>query len=732
LNMKIRTQLALSFLLFTIVPLAGLTLYSYSTSIRAFRNVVQEESTGLAKEMSHRMEAATHDLRQRIHRLDRRPFYELRAAEAKGKDQMHPADVYAQILSHMGDMAPYVDSLEIPAPPPGASDPRRAPGAVRPPLPPPPGHGPRRPNPSTGALAMVKPGSEGDRPEFPRGDWPSKADVESVVVYMNNLPASIKAGEARSLAMKVEQQKNRLVLSCPDTEVSKARGETVDKQVTVRLTEAQVRKIEAEAQRAAQEAIKNAQEMRRLGEAFEKQPWGDSARWERKAQRIRSTMELMVSQQNGNAETPKGEAVAPIKAQIRADEVLARIFERGRFGHGEIQFAVDKAGNVHSPNPDQSAYVKKLGLKTPEGKPASVLSCPEDWIVATAFEPASGMTFGIARPIGGSLREIRSTALRNLGVGVGFIALAFLGIVPLSGRMTRSLSVLTKGVERLSKGDLEARVPVRSKNEFGALAAAFNQMASDLAQQQKKLVEQERLQKELEMCRRIQEVLLPREPLKVAFAEARGISIPARQVGGDFFNYFVLPEGDVAILMGDVSGKGVPAALLMANLQARLQARLQVERDLARLAEEIDVEVNRQTEPQTFATLFMGIISRDGRVLRWVNAGHNPQYVLGVDGRVQVLNATGKPIGLLPGDGFEEHEVNLLAGDFLFLYTDGLVEAENPQGEEFGTQRLQGILMKEREFNPDQIVADIVEAISSHRAGTEAGDDATLLALKVA
>jgi len=732
--MKIRTQLALSFLLFTIVPLAGLTLYSYSTSIRAFRNVVQEESAGLAKEMSRRMEAVTHDLRQRIHRLDRRPFYRL-TAEGKGKDQVRPADVYEQILTHMGDMAPYVDSLEIPArrPGPPPSD-RPGSGVRKPPVPPQPETVPQHSSRAPAALAMVKPGSESRHPDFDKGGLPSKADFESVVVYMNNLPAVVNARRAEALAMKIEQKKNQLVVSCPDTQAEgvKASSGTLETQVEAGLSAEQIRKIEADAQRVAQEALKNAEEMKRLGDTMRRQPWGDPARWQKKSERMRATMELMVTQQNGNSGAQQDGAVGPIKANIRADEILSRIFERGRFAHGELQFAVDKAGNVHSPDPSHTARIQKLGLKTVEGKPALVQSCPEDWIYATAFEPVSGMTFGIVRPIGGSLGELRSTAFRNLGVGLGFIALAFLGIIPLSGRMTRSLSVLTQGVEKLSRGDLTARVPVKSKNEFGALAAAFNQMASDLAEQQKRLVEQERLQKEVEMCRRIQEVLLPREPLKVGFAEARGISIPARQVGGDFFNYFVLPEGDVAVLMGDVSGKGVPAALLMANLQARLQARLQVERNLARLANEIDVEINRQTEPQTFATLFMGIISRDGRVLRWVNAGHNPQYVLGVDGRVQVLSATGKPIGLLPGDGFEEHEITLLAGDFLFLYTDGLVEAENPQAEEFGTQRLEAILMKERKFDPDQIVADIVEAVSQHRAGTEAGDDATLLALKVA
>jgi sigma-B regulation protein RsbU (phosphoserine phosphatase) len=231
------------------------------------------------------------------------------------------------------------------------------------------------------------------------------------------------------------------------------------------------------------------------------------------------------------------------------------------------------------------------------------------------------------------------------------------------------------------------------------------------------------------MCRRIQEEMLPHDPLRVPFAEVKGISLPAREVGGDFFNYFLLPGGGAALLVGDVSGKGVPAALLMANVQATLRARLPVEPGLGPLAETLDHEL--ATGAPAYLTVFLAVLDGGGGTLRYVNAGQNPPLLLHADGRVEALGATGRPLGLYPGGGYEERSVPLGPGATLFIYTDGLVEAEDEAGEQFGLERLQALLLAERDHGPDGILAVVEEAVRTHRGRAEPMDDATLVALCV-
>jgi sigma-B regulation protein RsbU (phosphoserine phosphatase) len=309
--------------------------------------------------------------------------------------------------------------------------------------------------------------------------------------------------------------------------------------------------------------------------------------------------------------------------------------------------------------------------------------------------------------------------------------LALIGIVPISHGMTRHLTSLDAGVRQLAGGDFKARVPVRSSDEFGSLAKAFNQMAEDLERHQALVVERERLRKELELSRLIQTEMLPRAPLRLGAAEIKGISIPAREVGGDFFNYFALSDGRLALLVGDVSGKGVSAALLMANVQATLRARLAQETDLARLATDLDREIDETTPGPVYLTLFLGILDTARQELRYVNAGHNPQFVIHEGNGFEVMNATGLPIALYPGQPYREEVVPARPGDLLFFYTDGLVEAEDESGEMFGFDRLKALLGREQHHAVDTVLHEVEDAVRRFRGNQEPMDDATMMVLRL-
>jgi len=423
-----------------------------------------------------------------------------------------------------------------------------------------------------------------------------------------------------------------------------------------------------------------------------------------------------------------GEVVRSMNAEINLQNVLALVFSKTQNARGELPFAVAKDGLLYARNDADKATVASFGAVAKPGGPPSARV--PGWIVVTTEDKSgSDLRLGVARPVGDSLATLQKASARNAGFGLLFIIVAIAGIVPLSSRLTRNLSSLSDGVSRIAHGDYRARVPVRSNDEVGQLAKAFNQMASDVERHQHTAVEQERIRRELELGRQIQAEMLPHKTLNHGLTEVQGLSVPAREVGGDFFNYFVLDTGQIALLMGDVSGKGVGAALLMANIQASLKIRLGLGQTLAAVADALDLDIEANSPGPVYATLFIGVLDPATRRLRYVNAGHNPQYVLRAQGGLERMGATGLPVGLLAGRGYVERTIDLAQGDLLCFYTDGCVEAENERSEEFGVERLEALLLSSVE-SADPLHR-IETGIATFRGKTEPLDDATLMTVKV-
>jgi serine phosphatase RsbU (regulator of sigma subunit) len=701
--MSLRARLALAFFFLAVVPLAGVTLWSYVSTVRAFRTAVEAEGTAMAGEMGRRMDEVTRDLERRVEGLDQVPFADV-LAQRPGPDDPAAVKIADQVRDRMGDAADFLESLEVLPAPPAAET---APDAI----PPPAGPQPLPSPPSAGRVVRLAP-----PPPTPPGASPQPAGAAPG--WVMKFEDVAKATEA--LGRRIEKE---IEASERDTDRNEEAAEKARKA-------AEVARVATEMARSAVEAARQAGEGGRGRDAMIAMATKAATAATRMGLEAAHREFRLSLGRKGYTLRRHGVPVGTVKYQVRSDRVLAHVFAEARGRSGEIPFALDADGHLFAQDADR-AKLEQLPLAAAgRGPIPEVRRLAGDWVVATRRDQDTGLTLGIARPVGEPLREIRRTALRNLGWGMGLVGVALVGILPVSRRLTRDLGLVTASAERLARGDLEARVPVRSHDELGRLAETFNRMAADLQVSQDRLVERERLRKELEMGRRIQEEMLPRDRLRVPFAEVKGLSIPAREVGGDFFNYFLLPDGQATLVVGDVSGKGVAAALLMANIQATLRARLPLESDLAKLAEHLDREIEANTTTTVYLTCFIGIIDGVRNTMRFVNAGHNPPLILRVDGSVEALEPTGRPLGLLPGGGYEERSLSFHDGESLVLYTDGLVDSESGSGEAFGLERLKSLVMRGGSAGIDGLLAAVEPTLREYRGGHEAEDDATLVVLR--
>src|SRR6267378_438653 len=247
-----------------------------------------------------------------------------------------------------------------------------------------------------------------------------------------------------------------------------------------------------------------------------------------------------------------------------------------------------------------------------------------------------------------------------------------------------------------------------------------------------KTVQQQRddLRKDIELAAQVQRLFLPQGKPAIAGLEIAGMMLPARGVGGDYYDYIPINAHTTQIVIADVAGKGVPAALLMSATAAAMRLEAKLDRGMLEQVERLNTGIHSVSDDERYVTLLLAEIDTRNRIIQYVNCGHNPALLLRPNaGTLTRLNSSCPPIGLSPEEMCELASVDLLAGDVLVFYTDGVTEAENRLGEEFGMERLSATVRRGSSLSAEDLMRDIHNAAADF-CGDDFNDDVTILVVK--
>jgi serine phosphatase RsbU (regulator of sigma subunit) len=780
--MKIRIQLVLACFLLSVLPLTAIVVYSYYASRRALEKAYHGEAVRLSAQMDRRLSNIRNEIEQRLAELSALPHL-------PGPGPQSDADVRSILLT-MGDAASLVDSLEI------------QPIRVQ--------HAPEVPRPvEVHAEAAPKPAAAPapapqvtlkqkhveinvedlepividlpPMPKMPKFQWTDEERAQ--LKEIQRLSQELARAQALTPEQRAETQRQLDTVQKAFNANMKVTQEVFQQQLSealrARETARQIRDRqrqraledrvrEREADRAAEQADKAAEKNEeKIAEAAASvgttpavaavappppTPPAEvrvksalSAAEKAKMQKREKEATLVFGQKFNVPLRSKGALVGQLTAHVSSEEVIRRVLGAASEDGSEIAFAIDREGNVYTRTAADRAILDRLGVadRIARNQPLGEI---KNWVVGVKSDPQSGLRVGVARPFGENLEELRNTAAKNFGYGIALVFVALIGIVPIANHITRDVQLVTRGAERIAGGDLMTRLPVKSNNEFGHLAAAFNRMAEDLSLQQQTIVEQERTRKEQEMqqrilaieydrksdeleeARRFQLSMLPKEVPHLDRYDIAVFTQTATEVGGDYYDFHVAGDAGLSVTVGDATGHGATAGTMVTVIKA-LFAGYAPEVSPAHFLRDAAEKVKRMDLGRMAMALILARF--DGRRVTLASAGMPPAYVhRRSSGSVDEISIGATPLGTLGAD-YNDISVILNAGDTMLFMTDGFPELLNADGQQLGYPRaMQEFASAATAPDADGVIASLATSARQWHGEQPPNDDVTFVVVR--
>jgi serine phosphatase RsbU (regulator of sigma subunit)/anti-sigma regulatory factor (Ser/Thr protein kinase)/transposase len=399
-------------------------------------------------------------------------------------------------------------------------------------------------------------------------------------------------------------------------------------------------------------------------------------------------------------------------------------------------------------------------FQTYQGVPGVRLSDEDDGGIWVRFASEGGEVLrDLAVPVG--VRDIEGGAWHRLGeVHLGIsegmveasiedprpITVLYMTVAYLVGSvviffmvnvLVKPIQSLTEGIRKIGEGSLEGRIDVSGPAEINAIAEAFNEITAKFRHAQSQVVEQERLQKEMQVAQEIQQSLLPKHHPEVTGYDLGTMYRAAKEVGGDYFDFIQVDDDALGIVVADVSGKGVPGSLVMTMIRTALRMEARGNLSARDVVARMNDFVTDDMKKGMFVTLFYVILDSRNRVISYASAGHNPMILYRSEmNETYFLNPKGFPVGINVGD--EEHfrrsmsveKIRLKKDDMLLIYTDGITEAMNEKRELYGEDRLIDAIKRLGGLHPQEFVRELEKDIKDFTGGIPQHDDITVVAVK--